>query len=565
MPRPIRGGSLALLFFMISLLIGRFATSNARPHSPESSQPPAGTPPSLPPAATSTPTPTRTPTPLPPTPTIQLEGTIILNQHNVTAYRYPSGSFVRPLRMVVGAGDEVYLLDTGQLKLVALDSAVSPRTLVPRDDIVEGVVMQELADISLLRDKGLLLLLDRAGNVFSYSLDDGSWRLERSVNMPGASGRQNVITVSAYGEAFYLLDSNVGEIWRHTGGQAEVISVQTDLRESADLAVGEAIFVLTREGYDGVLTLEKLGGLPLTSQYDFTPPSDLSDLSLLFLDQDRGGHLYVIDMGYKRLRLLDQDSGALVREYLFGDEEEEILSVYGDEGKLYLAGRDVIYLYPPAGVPQATPEPIATAITALSSLRPHDAAVLELLPPLKLPIEETAVSDMAFRLPGAPRSYRYGVHEGLDFYWAGGAPVGTNTAVLSVADGEVIRVDRDYVAPSAQEMEEMLAYTRQVYYTPADTLDALRGRQVWIDHGEGLVSRYCHLSAVADGLEVGQRVKQGQIMGYVGNSGTPASYYDQGSELHLHLEIRIGDGYLGQYLRPIDIKRWLEQVFGDDV
>jgi murein DD-endopeptidase MepM/ murein hydrolase activator NlpD len=85
---------------------------------------------------------------------------------------------------------------------------------------------------------------------------------------------------------------------------------------------------------------------------------------------------------------------------------------------------------------------------------------------------------------------------------------------------------------------------------------------VWIDHGQGVVSRYCHLSAVAEGLEVGQSVEQGQIIGYVGNSGTPASYYGQGLEMHLHLEIRIGDGYLGQYLRPIEVKRWLSQAFG---
>jgi murein DD-endopeptidase MepM/ murein hydrolase activator NlpD len=53
------------------------------------------------------------------------------------------------------------------------------------------------------------------------------------------------------------------------------------------------------------------------------------------------------------------------------------------------------------------------------------------------------------------------------------------------------------------------------------------------------------------------------MIGYVGNSGTPASYYDQGSEIHLHLEIRIGQGYLGQYLRPIEVKRWLQQAFSE--
>ena len=563
MPRQIRGGSLALLLFIISLLIGRLATSNPMPVSPEDSQPPTSTRIPFPPTATFTAAPTSTPTPLAPTPTIQLRGTIVLDQHNVTAYPFAAGSFIHPLRMVVRGGD-VYLLDTGQLKVVSLGSQASPQPILPPDNVVEGVVVQELADIALSRDKGSLLLLDRAGNVFRYLLGDKIWRVERLVTMPGASSRQDLISVCAYDEAFYLLDTNVGQIWRHVDEQAEVVPVETDLRESADFAVGEGLFVLAQEGYRSALSLQKLSDLPFRPQAGFTPPSDLTDPSLLFLDQDAGGYLYVIDMGYRRLRLLDQESGAFVREYLFADEGVEIRSVYVDEGKLYLAGRDVIYVYPPEPVPLPMPELVPTPTIALSSLSPHDPAILEVLPSLKLPIEGTMLSDMAFRLPGAPRSYRYGVHEGLDFYWAAGRAVTSDTPVLAVADGEIVRVDREYVAPGADEMKAMLANAGEVYHTPADALDVLRGQQVWIDHGDGVVSRYCHLSGVAEGLEVGQPVEQGQIIGYVGNSGTLASYYGQGLEMHLHLEIRIGDAYLGQYLRPIEVKRWLNQVFGEE-
>jgi len=31
--------------------------------------------------------------------------------------------------------------------------------------------------------------------------------------------------------------------------------------------------------------------------------------------------------------------------------------------------------------------------------------------------------------------------------------------------------------------------------------------------------------------------------------------------VHLHLEVRLGDGYLGQYLRPSEVKEWLAQIF----
>ncbi len=563
-PRQIRGISLALFLFVISLLIGRLTTRNSTPVSAWESQAARSTPTPFTPTATSTPTstPTQTPTQLPPTPTIQLRGTIVLDQHNVTPYHFPRGSFIHPLRMVI-MGDDVYLLDTGQLKLASLSVRAYPQLVLPSDGVVDGVVIQELVDIAPSGDKGSLLLLDRAGNLFRHFLDDESWQVERLVAMPGASSRQDLISVSAFDDAFYLLDTNVGQIWRHGDEQAEVVPAEADLRESVDFAVGEDIFVVVQEEFGGPLNVQKLSGLPLKPQAGFTPPSDLTYPSLLFLDPDPSGYLHVIDMDYKRLRLLDGESGALVREYLFAEQGVEISSVYMDGGKLYLADRDVIYVYPAEPVALPMPEPLPAPANALSSLPPHDPAMLELLPPPAMPIEGAVLSDMSFRLPGAPRSYRYGVHEGLDFYSAAGRPVTSTTPVLAVAPGEVIRVDGDYVAPSAAEMEEMLAYARDVYHTPADTLDVLRGRQVWIDHGEGLVTRYCHLSAVAEDLEVGQRVEQGQIIGYVGNSGTPASYYGQGLEMHLHLEIRIADGYLGQHLRPVEVKWWLDQVFSE--
>ena len=485
----------------------------------------------------------------------------MLDEHNTTAYLLPAGSIIHPLRMVIRRSD-AYVLDTGELKLVNLSARPSSRSILPRDNRVEGVVVQELADIALSGDKESLLLLDRAGNLFRYLPDDESWLVERLAQMPEANSRQDLISVRAWNDEVFLLDTNVGQIWRHQDGQAEVIPVEMDLRESVDFAVGEDIYVLAQEGYRGALSLHRLAGLPSNAQTTFSPPSDLADPSLLLLDPEPGGHLYVIDEGHRRLRVLDRESGALVREYLFADDGTEIQSVYKDDGRLYLATRDAIYVYPVEASEAARAEPTPRPAVALASLPPHDSSILELLPPLALPISGTMLSDLAFRLPGAPRSYRYGVHEGIDFYWVAGETVTSDTPVLSVAEGEVIRVDREYEAPSGEEMEEMLSHTQAVYHTPEDTLDVLRGRQVWIDHGDGLVSRYCHLSAVADGLEVGQWVEQGQILGHVGNSGTPASYYGQGLEIHLHLDLRIGDGYLGQHLRPIEVKRWLKQAFG---
>lgn len=562
MPERARAFSLALFLFLASLLIGRVVARNPVPIVSMTSPKRTSTPATAAPTATPTPlpTPTQTPSPLPPTPTIQLSGAVRLSDQNTTVYALPATPLIHPLRLVV-AGSDAYVLDTGQLTLVRLSTRPSCQTITPPDSRVGGVVVQELADVALSADKQSLLLLDRAGNVFQYFPADGKWQLERMANMPGADSRQDLISVCTHESEFYLLDTSVGQVWRHSNGHSEIVPAELELTGSVDFAVGEDIFVIAQEGYRGPLRLRKLRGLPLEPDPNFAPP-DLKEPSLLFLDQQPGGHLCVIDQGHQRLRLLDRQNGELVREYLFADERTEIWSAYAEAGRLYMAAGDAIYVYPRQPEPVPMPESAATPTVTLSSTPPHEPRVLELLPELALPIEGTMLSDMAFRLPGAPRTYRYGVHEGLDFYWASGHMVTDETPVLSVAEGVIIRVDREYVPPSLEEIEEMLAHALEVYHTPEETLDVLRGRQVWIDHGEGLVSRYCHLSAVADGLEVGQRVEQGQFIGCVGNSGTPASYYAPGTEMHLHLEIRIGDGYLGQYLRPIDVKRWLNRAFG---
>jgi murein DD-endopeptidase MepM/ murein hydrolase activator NlpD len=164
------------------------------------------------------------------------------------------------------------------------------------------------------------------------------------------------------------------------------------------------------------------------------------------------------------------------------------------------------------------------------------------------PIEGGEIPDDPDLLPGAPRDYRAGMHEGIDFAAPTGMPV------LAAASGTVIRVDVSFLDWTREQQEIALDEALALGYTPPATLDRVRGRQVWIDHGKGVITRYAHLSAV-ESLVVGQKIDAGALIGRVGSSG-----YPQGGP-HLHFEVRVGDDFYGDGLIGDALARAVTRLF----
>src|SRR6266508_2338384 len=145
--------------------------------------------------------------------------------------------------------------------------------------------------------------------------------------------------------------------------------------------------------------------------------------------------------------------------------------------------------------PRATADPAETARAevdhALGSSPGQGRGISPVVRGLMIPIEGADIPTAPELLPNSPREYRAGWHEGIDF------PADRGTTVRAAASGTVVRVDRDFVD-----------------WDPA---------------------------ALAD-LHVGETVTRGQVIGTVGSSGF------EGGGPHLHLEVRIGDDYLGDWL-----------------
>jgi murein DD-endopeptidase MepM/ murein hydrolase activator NlpD len=90
------------------------------------------------------------------------------------------------------------------------------------------------------------------------------------------------------------------------------------------------------------------------------------------------------------------------------------------------------------------------------------------------------------------------IHSGVDY------ALGTGTPVLSVADGTT-------------------ALAEDLFFT---------GKAVFVDHGNGLVSMYFHLSEIK--VQAGQDVKKGESLGLVGSTGRQTGP-------HLHMGVRWHD------------------------
>lgn len=202
--------------------------------------------------------------------------------------------------------------------------------------------------------------------------------------------------------------------------------------------------------------------------------------------------------------------------------------------------------------PRATADPANTARVQLDhsigSSPGQGRGISPVVRGLLLPIEGAEITTAPELLPNSPREYRAGWHEGIDFAADRGTPV------RAAAAGTVVRIDREFVDWDPAQQAAALEAALTLGYTPDETLDRIRGRQVWIDHGRHVVTRYAHLDAVAD-LFVGQTVTRGQTIGAVGSSG-----FEEGGP-HLHFEVRVGDNYLGDWLEGEELMRVLNRSF----
>lgn len=141
---------------------------------------------------------------------------------------------------------------------------------------------------------------------------------------------------------------------------------------------------------------------------------------------------------------------------------------------------------------------------------------------MKTPIEGASISS-GFGMRRHPVLGYSAAHKGIDF----AAPRGT--PIMAAGDGVIERA------------------------APTGTF----GNYIKIKHRHGYETAYAHLKSFASGIKAGKKVRQGQIIGYVGSTG-------RSTGPHLHYEVHKS----GDVLNPMALKiangRVLEEELFDD-
>jgi murein DD-endopeptidase MepM/ murein hydrolase activator NlpD len=207
----------------------------------------------------------------------------------------------------------------------------------------------------------------------------------------------------------------------------------------------------------------------------------------------------------------------------------------------------------------AAPAPTSTTVPLTPTPEPPDLTIFR---GFMHPVPGACLPQSEALMPNAPREYRAGTHEGVDYYqYDNCVDVTAGAPVVAAKDGAVIRADHDYTPLTQAELDEAARRIAAGEANAFDVVDLFRGQQVWIDHGKGIVTRYAHLAGIAGEIVEGARVVQGQTIAFVGDSGTPESISNPGQEVHLHFEVRVGDSYLGAGAPYDEMRMLYEQLF----
>jgi hypothetical protein len=484
--------------------------------------------------------------------------TAVTNNHQLYLLEDEEGGQVVPLS-VLRIQDDLYFLGPSGLWFCAGAKPVSGgpdilvlRRLGPPKGPIEGVPWQEFNDFVYVKERQCLIILDKSGDLFQYTPASKSWAVFRKNGPSLGSPDPDYISLCAVGQGVTLLDPERNQIWYvQEHGRAvryfrevlpwRVQAGDPNVSDGFNLAYDDGLYILRRHG--GITRVAEAG----SGQYHFTPlnyqkPKRERPTRMIVADDGVKKSLYIVERENNRVLNIDRLSGQ-TKAFNFPPNCSLRNLLPAPKGFWILSGGCIYY----------RASDTATSINDKVNPRPLEPELRGLL----FPVAGQGLPNHAGVFPGARRLYRYGVHEGMDIF---GPAMGT--PVRAAKDGKILRADHNFFDMTAAKYDSVMEQCRREHKTSDKNEDLFRGCQVWIDHGNGMVTRYAHLSRTNPALVVGARVRRGDLIGYVGVSGTGQNLPGRAKYPHLHFEIRMGDKYLGWGLTPQETIGLYEDIFG---
>lgn len=470
------------------------------------------------------------------------------------------GAPIHPSNLVA-AGDDLYLLDSQTMWCVPLalkrwhtGKPLFAFNVGPALPKVGTIPVQEFSTFVYAPQRQSIVVLDKSGDIFEYSLVKMAWSVMRP-NQPFGSPDPEYLDMASTGKNVCLLDPERNQIWRFPATNQryfrEVLPWRlkpgdVSVADGAAIAYDGTTWVVRRSGAISKFAAPIDAGLARQLPFRWSPPKDFRP-SRLFTTEH--APLYVVERENNRVVSIDKQSGAY-KQFLFGSTSDLRGMMPASDGFWIVDGNHVVH-------------------RSLGSADPNNAKskpkqLDERLSALTLPLKGSALPGHPGVWPGARRLYRHGVHKGTDFFHdpGHGTIVSMGTPVYAADAGKILRADASFHDMDANVYGRVIYECHHTHHSSEKNEDLLRGCQVWLDHGSGLITKYAHLDRIRPGLKPGMKIARGDLVGYVGVSGTGENLPGRGKHPHLHFEVWLDNKYVGSGLTPSETVGVYEDIFG---
>ncbi len=423
--------------------------------------------------------------------------------------------------------------------------------------------IQEFNNFALLPARRSVIVLDKSGDLYEYSPSANKWQLFRS-NLPFLQGQPDpeFIDLSVAGKTVTLLDPERNQIWMTAGGGAHMNGYLKDILpwriKPGDTYVGDglsmcgddsALFVLKKFGT--ITKFSTAPGAPGNHQLPFKYKR-LPGMRPSRIITTPSSPLYLVERENNRVLAIDKTSGRIA-QYLFAKNSDL---------RGLLPSEDGFWVLNSGKLQQrklAKPDSMKIAFQRHGNDERLDGMVI--------PIKGVALPRHVGVFPGARRLYRFGIHEGMDFFLDPGSrtKVTMGTPIRAADSGKILRADANFKDMTYSQFNKVMNDCFREHRTSDHNEDLFRGCQVWISHGNGLMTRYAHLNKINPQIKKDQSVARGDMIAFVGVSGTGQNLPGRTKYPHLHFEIWLDGKYLGWGLTPAETMAVYEDIFGNGV